>query len=106
MSIYLDTAATSAKRPECVAERMSYYLSSVGTSVNRGSYGSEIESSRELYSLRQSLCKLFNCDSEERAIITSRPTMSLNIAKLNIIYDGDKELYTSMENNFVLRQID
>ena len=105
MSIYLDTAATSAKRPECVAERMSYYLSSVGTSVNRGSYGSEIESSRELYSLRQSLCKLFNCDSEERAIITSGATMSLNTAILGLLCDGDRVLYTSMEHNSVLRPI-
>ena len=103
--IYLDNAATSAKKPDSVYR--SLISATVNNSINagRGGYSSSKSASEILFNTRMSLSRLFNIDNPERIVFAQNTTHALNMAIKGVLSYGDHVIYTSMEHNSVLRPI-
>lgn len=102
--IYLDNAATSFPKPECVIEAVNKAIRNFGGNVGRTSHASAIKAGEAVYNVRQGVAEMFSCESE-RVIFTLNCTMSLNTAILGSVKKGDHLIISSMEHNSVLRVV-
>lgn len=102
--IYLDNAATSLPKPDCVIEAVVRAMQSLGN-ASRGAYGEALSASRILYQARVKLSKLLGNPHPERLAFTANSTMSLNMALLGSLKAGDHVITTDWEHNSVLRPL-
>ena len=102
--IYLDNAATTLKKPDCVVEAVTAALCSMGNS-SRGTHDSSLKSARAVFSTRLSLAKLFNAPGPEQVVFTQNSTEALNIAICGLFSPGDHVITTDLEHNSVLRPL-
>ena len=102
--IYLDNAATTLKKPDCVVEAVTAALYSMGNS-SRGTHDSSLKSARAVFSARLSLAKLFNAPGPEQVVFTQNSTEALNIAIRGLFSPGDHVITTDLEHNSVLRPL-
>ena len=102
--IYLDNAATTLKKPDCVVEAVTAALCSMGNS-SRGTHDSSLKSARAVFSARLSLAKLFNAPGPEQVVFTQNSTEALNIAIRGLFSPGDHVITTDLEHNSVLRPL-
>jgi len=102
--IYLDNAATTLKKPDCVVEAVTAALCSMGNS-SRGTHDSSLKSARAVFSARLSLAKLFNAPGPEQVVFTQNSTEALNIAICGLFSPGDHVITTDLEHNSVLRPL-
>lgn len=103
--IYLDNAATSAKKPESVYRTLIYATVNNSINAGRGGYTSSKGASEILFNTRESLSRLFNINNPERIVFAQNTTHALNMAIKGVLSYGDHVIYTSMEHNSVLRPI-
>lgn len=103
--MYLDNAATSYPKPDCVYDGMLHYMKDIGASPGRGAYSNALESSRIVYNCRKALGEFFNFNKIENIIFTSNITASLNILLKSTIKDNWHIITSSMEHNSVLRPL-
>ena len=102
--IYLDNAATTLVKPQCVIDAVVKAMNSMGN-AGRGAHSNSLSASRVVYDTRCKLAKLFNCKRPDHVIFTCNSTEALNIA-LNGIFDaGDHVITTDLEHNSVLRPL-
>ena len=102
--IYLDNAATSFRKPQCV------YKASVAamracSSAGRGSYPASELAAEKLYECRTQLSLLFGLDSPESVAFTSNATVALNMALKGILNPGDHVVTSGYEHNAVMRPL-
>lgn len=102
--IYLDYAATSFHKPDCVIDAVVNALKSQGN-ANRGTHNATLSSSRTVYDTRVKLAEFFNGPSASNIIFTANSTEALNIAIMGTINAGDKVVTTDTEHNSVLRPL-
>lgn len=108
--IYLDHAATSLLKPECVAEAVKEAMLTMGN-PGRGAHEAALAASRTVYLARRNLAEFFHMrDSKDapaadRVVFTSNGTESLNIAIKGLVKPGDHVITTVMEHNSVLRPL-
>ena len=76
--IYLDNAATTLRKPPCVAQAVAAAMDSFGNS-GRGAHEDSLAASRTIYDARERLARLFSC-RPERVCFTCNSTEALNIA--------------------------
>lgn len=105
IKIYLDNAATTYPKPDCVYNGMLDYMKNVGASSGRGAYCSALESSRIVYNCRKIIGEFFNFGKLENIIFTPNITTSLNILLKSTIKDNWHIITSSMEHNSVLRPL-
>ena len=105
MSIYFDNAATSFPKPKVVANSMIDYMVNYGGNAGRGSSSVALESSRNIFNCRESLCSFFNFDKTENVIFTNNITTSLNMLILGCVKQGWHVISSSMDHNSVLRPL-
>ncbi|MBU5592397.1 aminotransferase class V-fold PLP-dependent enzyme [Clostridium sp. MSJ-4] len=105
MKVYLDNAATTYPKPPSVHNNMMNFFTNLGSSPGRGSYSTALESSRLVYSCRESLCELFNFSKPENVIFTYNVTTSLNMLIKGFVKEGFHVITTSMEHNSSLRPL-
>lgn len=103
VGIYLDNAATSYPKPDCVYEAVEYYMRHNGTSSGRGGYRLALEADRIVYEARRALARLFGVRDPSRIIFTSNVTESINLAIRGLVRPGDHVVTTSLEHNAVWR---
>ena len=103
--IYMDNGATSFPKAPGVIESMTYYLQSVGASVNRSAYTSAYASENIVYETRELLCQIFDFDNPENMVLTKNVTESLNVLIKGLLKPGDHVLVSSMEHNAVMRPL-
>lgn len=101
--IYLDNAATSYPKPECVVKAVSDYMTLCGASPGRGGYSSAMEAAAVVYECRENLAALFHLPDPERIIFTKNSTEAVNTAIFGTVEKGDEIIISSMEHNAVLR---
>jgi len=102
--IYLDNAATTLHKPQCVIDAVVQAMNSMGNAA-RGAHSSSLTASRMVYDTRCKIAKLFGCRKPENVVFTCNSTEALNIA-LNGIFDpGDHVITTDLEHNSVLRPL-
>lgn len=104
-SIYLDNAATSFPKPECVYDAMDRCNRESGVAVGRGAYRQAVEVSAEVQRCRQWAAQLFHAESPERIIFTFNGTDSLNLAIHGLLQPGDHVITSVLEHNSVLRPL-
>ena len=102
--IYFDNAATTLRKPPCVAQAVAEALCSMGNS-GRGVHEGALRASRIIYNTRAALAQLFGADSPERIAFTANATQALNTAIKGILNPGDHVITTALEHNSVLRPL-
>lgn len=101
--IYLDNAATSFPKPECVLDAVYNYMSQCGASIGRGGYPSSIRSAEILSECQDAIGELFSIPTPERIVFTKNATEAINTAIFGLVKPNDEIIISSMEHNSVLR---
>lgn len=102
--IYLDHAATSMYRPDCVIKAVAEAMHTIGNSgrgVNEGS----LSAARLIYEARETISNFFQLGHPAGVCFTSNATEALNTAILGLIHKGDHIITTDLEHNSVLRPL-
>ena len=102
--IYFDNAATTLRKPPCVAQAVAEALGSMGNS-GRGVHEGALSASRIIYNTRAALAELFCAESPERIAFTANSTQALNTAIKGVLNPGDHVITTTLEHNSVLRPL-
>lgn len=105
MSIYLDNAATSFPKPECVYDAVLQTMRMVGASPGRGGHGAAMVASRLLFEARETVARFVGLPDSSRLIFTHNTTEALNLAVRGLLQAGDHVVTTSMEHNSLLRPL-
>ncbi len=103
--IYLDNAATTWPKPECVLKAMERYLGEVGANPGRSGHRLANEAERIRFGAREAVAELFGASDPTRVVFTLNATMALNLAIQGILIPGSHALTTGMEHNAVLRPL-
>lgn len=104
-TIYLDNAATSYPKPECVYAAMDAFARGVGGSGGRSSHRRAIESSTVVDETREALATLLGAHSPECICFAQNATDALNIAIYGLAEPGRRIVTSSVEHNSVRRPL-
>ena len=102
--IYLDSAATTLRKPESVYRAANIAMRTV-SSPGRGQYRAALKASEILYKCRENASKLFNVDNLDNIVFTFNATHGLNIAINTLAYRGCNVVVSGYEHNAVMRPL-
>ncbi len=102
--IYLNNAATAARRPPCVAAAVLAALDGAGSAA-RGAGAGDLAAARTVAGARLALSELFSFDHPERVVFCANATQALNTAILGCVGAGERVVATDFDHNSVLRPI-
>jgi len=105
MLTYLDNAATTFPKPECVYTAMDAYYRAYGGNPGRGSHRLAVESDRVIAQCRQRLARLWNVADPARLVFGLNCTQATNQALKGLLQPGDHLVSTMMEHNAVARPL-
>lgn len=105
MEVYLDTAATSRRKPDCVYAAVDGFMREVGASPGRSAHRPGVDAGRVVADAREKLARLLGVHDSSRVIFTLNCTEALNLALKGILKQGDHVVATSMEHNSVMRPL-
>lgn len=99
--VYLDNAATTFPKPECVTQAV---LRGMRLSANPGRSGHLMSrrASEEVFAVRKKAADFFGA-SPDRVVFTQNCTQSLNTAINGLVRQGDHVITSSLEHNSVMR---
>jgi cysteine desulfurase / selenocysteine lyase len=102
--IYMDFAATSARRPAAVAEAMTHFMAAVGATPGRGGHRLANEAGRIALRCRQRVATLLGIPGDAgRIAFMANATHALNTALWGTVGRGEKVILTAFDHNAVLR---
>lgn len=103
---YFDNAATTAQKPQAVAQAVYEALSSgrLGNPA-RGAHAYSLQAYRLVLQAKELLKTLFHAGDEYDVAFTHNSTTALNMVLKGIIAPGDHVLTTTWEHNAVLRPL-
>ena len=102
--LYLDNAATTLQKPQCVIDAVLDAMSQAGNAA-RGVNAASLSAARIVTEARQELAEFFDLDTPNRVCFTSNATEALNTAIKGFFQPGDHVITTAMEHNSVLRPL-
>jgi selenocysteine lyase/cysteine desulfurase len=102
--IYLDAAATSLYKPECVQTAVLEAMHTMA-SPGRGAHAPAMRAADCCFACREALAALFHMDDPERVIFTFNATHGLNIAIRSLVKRGTRVLISGYEHNSVTRPL-
>lgn len=102
--IYLDNAATTFPKPECVLRAMNTAQRFYAANPGRGGHRPSVRAGEAVFACREELAKKFGCKSEN-VIFCNNCTTALNTAINGILKEGDHVVISSLEHNSVLRPV-
>lgn len=103
--IYLDNAATSFKKPDCVLRATCEALYKSCANPGRSGHDLSLAAGEILYDTRKKLSELFNIENPERIVFCNNTTDALNKGIKGVMARGGHIITTSMEHNSVIRPI-
>lgn len=103
--IYLDNAATSYPKPECVYCAVDDFNRQMGGNPGRGASRKTMTSNSILLDTREALASLFNIPDSTRIAFCLNITEALNTGLKGILKPGDHVITTSMEHNATARPL-
>jgi cysteine desulfurase/selenocysteine lyase len=103
--IYLDNAATSFPKPECVYNEVNRCMREYCANPGRGGHLLSLKSGMAVMNTRERIRALFNISDPMRIVFTKNATEALNTAIKGISYPGCHIITTSMEHNSVIRPL-
>ncbi len=102
--IYLDNAATTVDKPQCVTDAVVQAMCHMGN-AGRGAHDASLDASRIIFETRMKLAELFHADGPEQVAFTANSTEALNMAIQGIFNPKDHVITTQLEHNSVLRPL-
>lgn len=103
--IYLDHAATSWPKPECVHDAVSRYMRDVGASPGRSGHRRANDAERLRLDAREAVAELFGVSDPMRVVFTLNGTTALNMVLRGLLTPGAHAVTTGMEHNAVMRPL-
>jgi cysteine desulfurase family protein len=103
--IYLDNAATSFPKPDCVYDAMDRFARTQLGNPGRGSHRMAMGSDRVLQEGRHLLNQFFGGEADERFVYTLNCTDALNMAIKGILGAGEHVITSTLEHNSVSRPL-
>ena len=104
--IYLDNAATTFPKPECVFRDLSFCLKYSCGNPGRSSHKLSLKASEEVYETRESVADFFNFPYPEHVVFTYNATYALNIAIKSFIREKCHIITSDYEHNSVIRPLE
>jgi selenocysteine lyase/cysteine desulfurase len=105
--MYLDNAATTFPKPDCVYEEADTFYRCNGGNAGRGANPLARACAQLLAETREQLAAWLGAPAPERAILTASATQALNLAILGAtLLPGDAIYVTPFEHNSVLRPVE
>lgn len=102
--IYLNCAATSFMRPQCVVDAVASALTGLGSS-SRGTSEGDLAAARTALTCRMAVADLLGSSHPDRVVFAANATQALNTAILGLIRPGERVVTTVTEHNSVLRPL-
>lgn len=104
MEIYMDNAATTMHKPDCVIDAVVSAMKHMGNS-GRGAHEASLDASRSIFETRERIAELVHLGNPKQVAFTVNSTEALNTAILGLFGSGDHIISTVMEHNSVLRPL-
>jgi cysteine desulfurase / selenocysteine lyase len=104
-TIYLDNAATSFPKPDCVYAATDTYMREMGVAFGRGSHAGTSDAARLVAQCRQRLARILDAESGDRVAFTFNCTDGLNLLLRGLLRKGDRVVTSTLEHNSVLRPL-
>ncbi len=101
--IYLDNAATTMKKPDCVIRAMNKYTKEMSVNAGRGGHRYSVAGLNGIIETADILAELFGIDDSSRIAFTQNATYALNMAIGGTLKHGGHMVVTQMDHNSVLR---
>ena len=102
--IYLDSAATSLRRPQAVVDAVAQALCSLG-GAGRGTGAGALGAGRVVHGCRERVAHLLGCPRADHVCFAANATAALNTAICGLVRPGDRVVTTVLEHNSVLRPL-
>ncbi len=103
--IYLNNAATTYPKPECVKAAVEQVIVLPPSSQYRDFLGTEQTSVNSMQECREALAALFGIQQPERIVFSSGATQGMNQIVRGLCLDGAEILVSQTEHNAVLRTV-
>ena len=103
--IYLDNAATSFPKPQCVMTAMADFIQRTAANPGRSGHRLSIAAGRIVDAARTGLADFFNVADPLRIVFTANVTGALNLALYGCLHAGDHVITTAMEHNAMMRPL-
>jgi len=103
--IYLDNAATSFPKPECVPNAVTEFITNIGGSAGRSGHRLAAKAARVVFDTREALSELLGVSDSRRILYTANATEALNLALTGYLKPFDHVITTSFEHNSVTRPL-
>lgn len=105
MQIYLDNAATSHPKPDCVIRAVTETMQKYNANPGRSGHSRALEAAQIVMNARSELAKLLNADEPLAFVHTFNCTDALNMAIRGSLFRGDHVVVDSLCHNSVLRPV-
>ena len=102
--LYLDNAATTARKPFSVYASL-FKNTLVSGNAGRGGHKKSMAAVKAIIDTQDALARLFNIDKPQNIVFTQNATHALNTAILGTARCGGHIVVTAMEHNSVLRPV-
>lgn len=104
--IYLDNAATTFPKPECVYDRVNVIQRTIAVNVGRGGYHAAVEAMEIVDETRELLAAFARANGPESVVLTPSATIAANEIILGLEWDRYKTVYvTPFEHNAIARPL-
>ena len=104
--IYLDNAATTFPKPECVYDKVNTVQRTIAVNVGRGSYKAASEAMQIVDETRQMLASLVGAAGPESIVLTPSATIAANEIILGLEWNAYKNVYvTPFEHKAIARPL-
>jgi len=103
--IYLDNAATTFPKPECVVSEIKKCITEYCGNPGRSGHILSLRAAEKVFACREALSSFFGSSKPENVIFTLNTTYAINLA-IEMFYEpGAHVLISNMEHNSVFRPI-
>lgn len=102
---YLDNAASSWPKPECVIRSVERVLRDAAANPGRSGHRLSIAAARVIADARSETAGLFGIDDPLRIVFTRNATEALNIVIAGMLSPGDHVVTSGMEHNSIMRPL-
>ena len=102
--IYLDSAATTLRKPPSVARASAWAIGHLAT-PGRGGHRPAMAAAETAFACRRTAAALFHVPEPERVVFTSSATHGLNIALKTLVKPGGAVVISGYEHNAVTRPL-
>ncbi len=103
--IYLDNAATTFPKPDCVYKAMDKFFREKCANPGRAGHRMSVEAAQEIEKARLAVSRFIGVKNNDRMVFTFNATDALNMGIKGLLNEGDHVITSKLEHNSVLRPL-